>query len=72
MVFQTDALFIDTSEPSVTWEMFVPVFVLYPLILWVFSKKYGWNNWKDKLLGKVEKPLTLKENNIFLNEIGAE
>ena len=31
MVFQTDALFIDTSEPSVTWEMFLPVFVLYPL-----------------------------------------
>ena len=38
-VFQTDALYIDTSEPSVTWEMFLPVFILYPLMLFLFSKK---------------------------------
>lgn len=56
MVFQTDALFIDTSEPSVGIEMFLPVFVLYPLLLLLFSKKYGWTNWKDKLMGKIEKP----------------
>jgi membrane protease YdiL (CAAX protease family) len=60
MVFQTDALFIDTSEPSVTLEMFIPVFVLYPLILMLFSKKYGWTNWLEKLTGKVDKPLSLK------------
>jgi membrane protease YdiL (CAAX protease family) len=72
MVFQTDALFIDTSEPSVTWEMFIPVFVLYPLILWMFSKKYGWNNWLDKLTGKVEEPVKLKENYRVLDEIGAD
>ncbi len=53
-VFQTDALFIDTSEPSVGMEMFLPVFVLYPLMLLVLSKKYGWKNWKDKLVGKVK------------------
>jgi hypothetical protein len=72
MVFQTDALFIDTSEPSVTWEMFIPVFVLYPLILWMFSKKYGWNNWLEKLTGKVEEPVNLKENYRVLDEIGAD
>lgn len=55
-VFQTDALFIDTSEPSVGVEMFLPVFVLYPLMLLLFSKKYGWKNWKEKLFGKIEKP----------------
>lgn len=71
MVFQTDALFIDSSEPSVTWEMFIPVFVLYPLILWVFSKKYGWNNWLDKLTGKIVKPVNLIENYRVLDEIGA-
>lgn len=54
-VFQTDALFIDTSEPSVGVEMFLPVFVLYPLMLLLFSKKYGWKNWKEKLFGKIEK-----------------
>ncbi|WP_299157302.1 CPBP family intramembrane glutamic endopeptidase [uncultured Tenacibaculum sp.] len=53
-VFQTDALFIDTSEPSVGIEMFLPVFVLYPLMLVLFSKKYGWGNWKEKLFGKIE------------------
>jgi membrane protease YdiL (CAAX protease family) len=72
MVFQTDALFIDTSEPSVTWEMFIPVFVLYPLILWMFSKKYGWNNWVEKLTGKVEEPVNLKENYRVLDETGAD
>ncbi len=70
MVFQTDALYIDTSEPSVTWDMFVPVFVLYPLMLLLFSKKYGWKNWKEKLTGKIEKPVNLKENYRILDEIG--
>lgn len=60
-VFQTDALFIDTSEPSVGIEMFLPVFVLYPLMLLLFSKKYGWKNWKEKLFGTIEKPLTIEE-----------
>lgn len=60
MVFQTDALFIDTSEPSVGSEMFLSVFVLYPLLLFLFSKKYGWTNWKDKLVGKIEKPFKIE------------
>ncbi|MCI2227736.1 CPBP family intramembrane metalloprotease [Polaribacter sp. MSW13] len=71
-VFQTDALYVDTSEPSVGWEMFFPVLVLYPLMLYVFSKKYGWNNWLEKLTGKISKPVNLKENYRVLDEIGAE
>ena len=67
-VFQTDALYIDTSEPSVSWEMFLPVFVLYPLMLFVFSKKYGWTNWKEKLTGKITEPVNLKENYRVLDE----
>lgn len=55
-VFQTDALYVDTSEPSVGFEMFFPVLVLYPLMLYFFSKKYNWTNWQEKLLGKIEKP----------------
>ncbi|PKP29321.1 MAG: CPBP family intramembrane metalloprotease domain-containing protein [Bacteroidetes bacterium HGW-Bacteroidetes-18] len=61
-VFQTDALLVDISEPSIDWEMFVPVFILYPLILLLFSKKYGWTNWKEKLIGRVFKPLEFKED----------
>ena len=56
-VFQTDALYIDTSEPSVGWEMFFPVLVLYPLMLAYFSKKYGWKNWIEKLTGRVQEPI---------------
>ncbi|MEN8776530.1 MAG: CPBP family intramembrane glutamic endopeptidase [Polaribacter sp.] len=56
-VFQTDALYIDTSEPSLTWEMFLPVFVLYPILLFLFSEKYGWKNWKEKLTGKIIEPV---------------
>ncbi len=54
-VFQTDALYIDTSEPSAGFEMFFPVLVLYPLLLFIFNKKYGWKNWREKLTGKIEK-----------------
>jgi membrane protease YdiL (CAAX protease family) len=72
MVFQTDALFIDTSEPAVTLEMFLPIIVLYPLMLLFFSKKYGWTNWKEKLTGKIEKPLNLKENYRILEDLGRE
>ncbi len=53
-VFQTDALFIDSSEPSIGLEIFLPVIVIYPLVLFVFSKRYGWKNWNQKLFGKVE------------------
>jgi hypothetical protein len=60
--FQTEALFIDVSDPSVGYEMFVPVFVLYPIILIIFSKKYGWTNWKEKLFGHVFKPIEFKED----------
>ena len=54
--FQTEALYIDTSEPSLGWETFVPVFVLYPIILYILSRKYGWKDWNQKLFGKVDEP----------------
>lgn len=52
-VFQTDALLLDTSEPSLGLQAYLPVFVIYPLILFVFSKKYGWKNWNEKLFGTI-------------------
>ena len=55
-VFQTDALYIDTSEPTLGFESFFPVLVLYPVLLFIFSKKYKWKNWKVKLFGKIENP----------------
>ncbi|WP_088323040.1 CPBP family intramembrane glutamic endopeptidase [Polaribacter tangerinus] len=52
-VFQTDALYVDISEPSLGWETFVPVFLLYPFMVFIFSKKYGWHQWKEKLTGTI-------------------
>ncbi|WP_411030928.1 CPBP family intramembrane glutamic endopeptidase [Spongiimicrobium sp. 3-5] len=51
--FQTHSIYKDISEPTLGWDIFVPVLVIYPLLLLVFSKKYGWKNWKDRLTGKV-------------------
>ncbi|MGK0413382.1 MAG: membrane protease YdiL (CAAX protease family) [Polaribacter sp.] len=72
MVFQTDALFIDTSEPSVTLEMFLPVIVLNPLMLLFFSKKYKWTHWKEKLTGSIEKPINVEENDKILENSGTK
>ncbi len=47
--FQTDALFVDNSPPSFGVELYLTLFVLQPLLLFVFSKVYKWKNWKQKL-----------------------
>ena len=51
--FQTDSIYRDISQPVLGWDVFVPVLVIYPILLIIFSKKYGWNNWKERLTGKV-------------------
>lgn len=55
---QTDAILTYTAEPEkmVIAEIVGPVLIVYPLLLLILSKKYGWTNWKDKLFGKVTEP----------------
>ena len=55
---QTDAIFKYTSEqPTNTFaDIIAPVLIFYPLLILVFSRKYKWTNWNEKLFGKVEKP----------------
>lgn len=50
---QTPSLYKDISEPVLGWEVFIPIFVVLPLVLLLFAKKYGWTHWKEKLTGKV-------------------
>ena len=50
-VFQTHSIFKDISEPSINFEVFFPVLVLFPILLFYFFKKYKWNHWKEKLIG---------------------
>ena len=51
--FQTDSIYRDISQPELGWDVFIPILVVYPILLFLFSKKYGWTNWKEKLFGKV-------------------
>jgi membrane protease YdiL (CAAX protease family) len=52
-VFQTNSIIKDLSEPSAGIDVIVPVVVIYPILLFIFSKKYGWTNWKEKLTGNI-------------------
>jgi hypothetical protein len=55
---QTDALltYIVDPEKIAFSEIAGPVLIIYPILLFILSKKYGWTNWKDKLFGNVEEP----------------
>ncbi|WP_341215815.1 lysostaphin resistance A-like protein [uncultured Wocania sp.] len=66
---QTDAIFRYTAEEAnhTTLEIIMPVLIVYPIILFILSKKYNWTNWKDKLLGNVVEPP--KENYKILEDI---
>lgn len=56
--FQTHSILKDMSDPTAAAfvDIFMPVFVVFPIILLILSKKYKWTNWKDKLFGKVTLP----------------
>ena len=52
-VFQTNSILKDLSEPSAGFDIILPVVVIYPILLFIFSKKYYWQDWKGKLTGKI-------------------
>ncbi|AWX45928.1 uncharacterized protein HME9304_02960 [Flagellimonas maritima] len=62
--FQTNSIYKDISEPVLGWDVLIPVFIIFPILLFVFSKKYNWRNWKEKLFGRV----MTKEEFVALNE----
>ena len=49
--FQTHSVLKDISEPSAGFEIVTPVFIIFPLLIFLFSKVYKWKNWKEKLIG---------------------
>lgn len=62
VAFRVPALLKDVSEPSLGIDAIAPLFLLFALFL-IFKKKYGWQNWKQKLFGKV-----LNEKDFFKNQ----
>lgn len=66
--FQTHSILKDVAEPELGFfDMVLPVFVLFPILLFIFSKVYKWTNWKDKLIGDIVEPP--KENYKIIDEI---
>jgi len=55
---QTHSILKDMSDPTSAGfvDIFMPVFVVFPIVIFILSKKYGWTNWKEKLFGKIEEP----------------
>lgn len=67
--FQTHSIFKDLSDPEAAefMDVFMPVFVMFPIILFILSKMYKWSDWKGKLFGKITEPS--EEEFIALDEI---
>ena len=65
---QTESIFKDVSEPSVGYEILIPILVIFPLLLFIFSKKYNWTDWKQKLTGRIELQAITPSNNLDENE----
>lgn len=57
-VFQTHSILKDISEPNAGIDILFPVLVIFPILLFIFSKKYGWTHWKSKLFGQIQPSLT--------------
>jgi hypothetical protein len=56
---QTDAIFkySGVENPTdVLNEMIISIAIVYPIILYIFAKRYNWKDWSLKLTGKVNLP----------------
>jgi uncharacterized protein len=63
--FQTYSVLKDVSEPTAGFDIVLPVLVIYPILLIIFSYKYKWKGWKEKLTGKI-----YSEQENIVTEIG--
>ena len=53
---QTDAIFKysgNENPADLLHEMLILILMVYPIILFIFAKKYNWTNWKEKLTSKI-------------------
>lgn len=54
--FQSNSLLKDISDPTAGVDVLLPVLILYPVYLFIMAKVYRWNNWQEKLFGKLDAP----------------
>lgn len=50
-VMTTDAIIKDITPPSFSIWSLIPLAVIQLIVLFIFSKKYNWENWRTKILG---------------------
>ena len=50
---QTNAIFEQVSTEQSLTEIYIQVFVIFPILIFLFARKYKWNDWKNKLTGKI-------------------
>lgn len=56
---QTDAIlkYSGVENPNdMLNEMIVTMAIVYPIILFIFARRYKWSNWREKLTGKLSLP----------------
>ncbi|OCB78663.1 CPBP family intramembrane glutamic endopeptidase [Flavobacterium crassostreae] len=54
--FQTHSILKEVAAPQSGLDVILPVVVVYPILLYIFSCKYQWTNWKQKLTAKIAPP----------------
>ena len=50
---QTHSILKSVSDPSVLFDIILPVSLFFPLLVWLFARKYHWGNWRQKLMGNI-------------------
>ena len=48
-VFQVPSILRDISEPTLSFSIWMPLILCFPLLLYIYAKKYSWKEWKKKL-----------------------
>lgn len=51
--FQTHSILKSITDPSVFYDIILPVSIIFPMLLLLFAKKYHWTNWREKLAGRI-------------------
>lgn len=62
--FQTHSIFKDISEPAAGFDVILPVFIVFPILILIFAKKYKWNNWSKRLTGNLNRQNVTESTNV--------
>lgn len=64
-VFQTDALYMDTSAPSIGFDIWMIILVFFPVLLFIYHKLYQWKSWKKTLFETIDLDQPMQKDEIL-------